>query len=386
MAFWPDVHKGEPVNRSALLENDVRVRVWNADIAPIRNGVAVMIDYSQEMCGDAFPVVRYNPYLGIDRFFGVCEDYLEINTIGECVIDGVVEVRVGASLVDYNGCTFAEPWSDGVFRAPSSDGDGFLALRPLDEDVIHANRGLFVDLSKRIYSRPFQLFIAGTYLYMCGGMAMAYGDAMWYGGIAQKSLASIQFYDNTSYVYLAYNENLKELSVRLLPYQNASNIALIGAVKRQLKSGSNSEYEYCVENYAYSAVFDGNIHSPFRLSFDGGTASFPVTAVKVEGGRACTNGTWVNVSGGTVSGISSSGYICLVATWNDNTGSFSFGNSHFVYRAGSSQMGDFEVPIGYVNVASVSYMTGTAGSITTTLSSVETFGNMPIFIKTGSCE
>ena len=76
MAYWPDVHKGQKVQRSAMLENDVRhmlnplgniggegakgagsgivrVQVWNASGSTIPAYSPVAFDNTQAMAGNA---------------------------------------------------------------------------------------------------------------------------------------------------------------------------------------------------------------------------------------------------------------------------------------------------------------------------------------------
>lgn len=115
MAYWPDVHKGQKVQRSAMLENDVRhmlnplgniggegakgagsgivrVQVWNASGSTIPAYSPVAFDNTQAMAGNAYPVVLVTD---ASKPYGVLPQALAAREIGDCIVAGIATVRVG---------------------------------------------------------------------------------------------------------------------------------------------------------------------------------------------------------------------------------------------------------------------------------------------------
>lgn len=114
MAYWPDVHKGQKVQRSAMLENDVRhminplgdiggagakgagsgivrVQVWNASGSAIPAYSPVAFDMTQAMAGNAYPVVLVSD---VSKPYGVLPQALAAREMGDCIIAGLATIRI----------------------------------------------------------------------------------------------------------------------------------------------------------------------------------------------------------------------------------------------------------------------------------------------------
>ena len=121
MGFWADVKRGDKVQHSALLENNVRhmvnalngfgsgavratgsgvvrVAIWNAHTVALQAGQPVMFDAAKAMCGDALPAV---PCTDASKPYGVCTGYLAPNAMGDCVLAGAVPVTVTGGTGSY---------------------------------------------------------------------------------------------------------------------------------------------------------------------------------------------------------------------------------------------------------------------------------------------
>ena len=116
MSFYPHVNRGEAFKPNALLENDVRdlvnrlktsgmpkrigcaasafyVQVWNAENTELPAGAAVSIvmDSKLHVVDGALPC---RSFTGDYRLFGVLRSELRPGDIGDCVLDGMVEVPI----------------------------------------------------------------------------------------------------------------------------------------------------------------------------------------------------------------------------------------------------------------------------------------------------
>ena len=119
MSFYPHVNRGEAFRPNALLENDVRdlinklkasgmpkrigcaasafyVQVWNVEDGKLPAGAAVsiLVDTDLPVVDGALPC---RSFTGDYRIFGVLKTELAPGDIGDCVIDGMVEVPIAGS-------------------------------------------------------------------------------------------------------------------------------------------------------------------------------------------------------------------------------------------------------------------------------------------------
>lgn len=148
MGYWPDVQRGQAVERSALLENDVRdvvngmngftagasrrpnsgvvrVQVWNASGSSLPGLAPVAFDMSKQMAGNAFPVVRVTDP---SKPYGVLSQPLASREIGDCIIYGPAKIMISTGTGEYavpvvGGDRFnmqAAGSARLIYRAPSS--------------------------------------------------------------------------------------------------------------------------------------------------------------------------------------------------------------------------------------------------------------------------
>ena len=133
MSFYPHVNRGDAFKPNALLENDVRdlvnrlknsgmpkrigcaasafyVQVWNVEDGKLPAGAAVsiLVDTDLPVVDGALPCRNFT---GDYRVFGVLKTELAPGDIGDCVIDGMVEVPITGSA--YPGARALPVISDG---------------------------------------------------------------------------------------------------------------------------------------------------------------------------------------------------------------------------------------------------------------------------------
>ena len=140
MAFWPDVHKGDRIERPAQLENDVRhllnrldgfseksarahsgspaiINVWNASGAPLEAGAPVAFDESEFLAEDALPV---RPVTSESTLFAILTSYLDEDAIGAAIVSGAAKVRL--SKRPASGEIYARPLPNSPLVAPATSG------------------------------------------------------------------------------------------------------------------------------------------------------------------------------------------------------------------------------------------------------------------------
>ncbi len=171
MGYWPDVNKGDPVERPAVLENNlrhmvnalngfgdnspkasgsgvVRIQVWNATGATLKAGSPVAFDGTRQMVGNAVPAVKVTD---VSKPFGVVVNTLAANGMGDCIVSGPATIPVAGGSGEY-----AVPIVNGDAFVLS--GNGTARILCINGQKAFALLGMVSD----IYDGPFAISYDGT--------------------------------------------------------------------------------------------------------------------------------------------------------------------------------------------------------------------------------